>query len=220
MTFRAAEPPRAPALDDDLPALTVAVLEHEDAFDGVSIERAALAGQRASGVTFKSSRLADVQLAGSHLESLALTEVVVERCDLSNVEARRAGIRVASLAGCRMTGVAMTDATLRDVTIRNAQLDLASFAGSRLTRVTFENCVMRQGDVMDAELQSVRFHACDMTEFDLRGARLARCELRNCRLDGLRGADRLRGAAMPWSDIVAMAGFWAAELGIETLGDE
>jgi len=217
MTFRAAEAPRIPVLDDDLPVLELGALEHEDTFDGVRVEAAALAGLRASGVTFTSSRLVDVELGGSHLESLALTEVVVDRGDLSNVEARRAGIRVAALSGCRMTGIALTGATLRDVTIRNAQLNLASFAGARLTRVTFEDCVMRQTDVMDAELESVRFHACDMTEFDLRGATLSRCELRDCRLDGVRGADRLRGAAMPWSDIVAMAGIWAGELGIRTL---
>ena len=217
MPFRAAEPPRAPALDADLPALGVDALEHEDTFDGVRVEGSALAGQRASGVTFTSCRLTDVQLGGSHLESLALTEVVVERGDLSNVEARRAGIRVASISGSRMTGVALTQSTLLDVTIRGAQLNLASFAGSKLRRVTFEDCVMRQADVMDAELESVRFHGCDMTEFDLRGATLSRCELRDCRLDGVRGADRLRGAAMPWSDIVAMAGIWAGELGIQTL---
>jgi len=209
-----------PALDDDLPPLEVGALEHEDTLDGVRVEGAALAGQRASGVTFKACRLTEVQLAGSHLESFALTEVVVERGDLSNVEARRAGIRVALLSGCRMTGIALTGATLRDVTITDAQLDLASFAGARLTRVTFEHCVMRQTDVMDAELDSVRFHSCDMTEFDLRGAKLARCELRDCRLEGVRGADRLRGAAMPWSDIVAMAGIWAGELGIRTLDAE
>ncbi len=105
-------------------------------------------------------------------------------------------------------------------TIRSAQLDLASFAGARLTRVTFEDCVMRQTDVMDAELESVRFHSCDMTEFDLRGAKLARCELRDCRLEGVRGADGLRGAAMPWADIVGLAGVWAAELGIRTLDED
>jgi len=217
MTARAAEQPRIPRLDEDLPALDIDALEHEDTFDGVRLEGVRLAGARASGVTFKSSRLVDVQLGGAHLESFALTEVVVERGDLSNVEARRAGIRVATLSGCRMTGIALTQATLLDVTIRNAQLNLASFAGSKLRRVTFEDCVMRQADVMDAELESVRFHSCDMTEFDLRGATLARCELRDCRLDGVRGADRLRGAAMPWSDIVAMAGIWAGELGIQTL---
>jgi len=217
MTFRAAELPRVPVLDEDLPAFDVPALEHEDTFDGVRIERAALGHQRASGVTFNGSRLVDAQLSGSHLESLSLTEVVVERGDFSNAEARRAGIRTTSLSGCRMTGIALTDATLRDVTITNAQLSLASFAGSRLTRVTFEDCVMRQADVMDAELESVRFHGCDMTDFDLRGATLGRCELRDCRLDGVRGADRLRGAAMPWPDIVAMAGIWAGELGIQTL---
>ena len=55
----------------------------------------------------------------------------------------------------------------------------------------------------------VSFVDCDLTEADLSGARLAHCELRGCTLDGLRGAASLRGAAMPWADIVAAAGTFA-----------
>ena len=52
---------------------------------------------------------------------------------------------------------------------------------------------------------------------DLSGARMSRCELRNCTLEGLRGAEALRGAAMPWPDIVAAAGLFADALGIRVL---
>jgi hypothetical protein len=41
-----------------------------------------------------------------------------------------------------------------------------------------------------------------------------RVELRGCDLEGLKGAERLRGARMPWPDIVASAGTFAATLGI------
>jgi hypothetical protein len=33
----------------------------------------------------------------------------------------------------------------------------------------------------------------------------------------MQGVESLRGAAMEWSDIVGMAGVWAAALGIEVL---
>ena len=36
-------------------------------------------------------------------------------------------------------------------------------------------------------------------------------------LTGAHGIQRLRGSAMEWSDIVEMAGVWAAALGIEVL---
>ena len=39
-------------------------------------------------------------------------------------------------------------------------------------------------------------------------------------MDGLRGAESLRGAAMPWADIVAAAGLFAGALGVRVLDAE
>jgi uncharacterized protein YjbI with pentapeptide repeats len=66
----------------------------------------------------------------------------------------------------------------------------------------------------------VRFDDCDLSEIDLTGAAFADCEMRGCTLDGLRGADRLRGVAMAWEDIVASAGTFAAALGVRALDDD
>jgi uncharacterized protein YjbI with pentapeptide repeats len=60
---------------------------------------------------------------------------------------------------------------------------------------------------------------CDLTEADLTDARFSACEMRGCTLDGLRGAQRLRGVAMPWSDVLAAAGTFAAALGIDVRDD-
>jgi uncharacterized protein YjbI with pentapeptide repeats len=109
---------------------------------------------------------------------------------------------------------------LRDVSLEGCRIDLASFGGTRLQRVTFEECNLSQTDFLEAELDGVRFIGCDMIATDLRGAKLHRCELRSNRLDELRGVERLRGAAMPWVDIVGGAGLWAQALGISALEDE
>ena len=86
--------------------------------------------------------------------------------------------------------------------------------------MTFEDCLLRQSDAMGAELDGVRFQRCDMTEFDLRDATLTGCEIDGCRLEGLLGADRLRGTTMPWADIVGNAGLWAGELGIRVRDED
>ena len=54
----------------------------------------------------------------------------------------------------------------------------------------------------------------DLSGAALGQARLQRVELDGCRLDGLRSIADLRGATMPWSDIVGQAGTFAAALGI------
>ena len=63
----------------------------------------------------------------------------------------------------------------------------------------------------------MRFEGCDLSGADISGARLERCSMRRCTLEGLRGVDRLRGVAMPWDDILAAAGVFAGELGVQLL---
>jgi uncharacterized protein YjbI with pentapeptide repeats len=65
----------------------------------------------------------------------------------------------------------------------------------------------------------VRFEDCDLTEADLTGVRIDGCELRGCTLDGLAGVERLRGAAMPWADLVGNAALFATALGIRPLDE-
>jgi hypothetical protein len=54
---------------------------------------------------------------------------------------------------------------------------------------------------------------------DLSGVRLDGCELRRCTPDRVTGLDRLRGAAMPWSDVLSNAGAFATALGIRVLDE-
>ena len=119
-----------------------------------------------------------------------------------------------------MTGAQLTRSKLVDVVFRDCLLDLATFAGSTLERVLFAGCRLAQGDFREALWRDVRFDACDLTGADLTGLRIAGAELHGCTLDGLTGAERLRGAAMPWADIIGHAGVFATALGIRVLTDE
>ena len=81
----------------------------------------------------------------------------------------------------------------------------------------FDGCRLTQTDFRDALLRSVRFDHCDLTEADLHGLRIDRCELRGCTLDSLIAPERLRGAAMPWPDVLGNAGVLASASGIRVL---
>jgi uncharacterized protein YjbI with pentapeptide repeats len=111
----------------------------------------------------------------------------------------------------------LTEGRLRDVVLAESRVDLASFAACVLEQVVFEDCRLEGSSFQDARLRHVRFERCDLSEADLSGARFERSELRGCTLDGVRGAASLRGAAMPWDDLVAASGTLAAALGIKVL---
>jgi uncharacterized protein YjbI with pentapeptide repeats len=129
-------------------------------------------------------------------------------------------LRRVVVTGARLTGAQWTRGRIGDALFRDCRMDLATFAGSELERTTFSGCNLAQCDFEGAHLRSVRFEHCDLTEADLTGARLERCELRGCTLEGLRAVERLRGAAMPWADILGSAGVLAAALGIRVLDED
>ncbi len=109
---------------------------------------------------------------------------------------------------------------MRDVTFRDCRLDLASFRFSALQRVAFEGCVLREADFGETRCESVRFESRDLsaaTSFER--ATLRRSELRGCTLEGLQGVEGLRGVALEWADLVALAPAFADALGIRVLGD-
>ncbi len=217
---RPALAPQPPELPVQLDRRELSALSHDIVYAEIELANTELADQHANGVTLTADKLTTIDLSGSQLEQLRVTDSELKACNLANARAPRTTARRISIDSCRLTGIQLTEATLCDVTIRDSRVDLASFGFSRLTRVTFEDCALAQSDFLEAQLESVRFHRCDLTKADFRGARLRQCEFRRSELTDLEGIQSLRGAAMEWPDIVAMVGTWAAALGIGVLDPE
>jgi len=174
-------------------------------------------GALGPGASVEGARLVDAELSGARLRGLRLADVAIERGNLANTAAPELSVRRVAVAGARLTGAQWSAGTIADATFRDCRADLATFAGTTFDRVVFEDCLLAQADFRDALLRSVRFERCDLTEADLAGLRVDRVELRGCTLDGVAGIERLRGAAMPWADVVGHAGVLAAALGIRVL---
>ena len=79
---------------------------------------------------------------------------------------------------------------------------------------------MDECDFHGATLTDVLFERCELREATFSAVRLERVELRACDLTGIRGADGLRGARMPWNDVLENAPLFAWLAGIEILTDE
>jgi uncharacterized protein YjbI with pentapeptide repeats len=209
--------PEAPLIPDDLEVARIeaSAVESGDEWSRVRIEDAELAALAAPGLRFEAARLQRVDLGGSRLAHLALSDVELEGCNLANADVRGGSLWRGLVLRSRLTGLSWTEGLLREVVLRDCRIDLASFAATRLDQVVFERCLLMQADLQEAQLRAVRFVDCDLTEADLTDARFDTCEMRGCTLDGVRGAQRLRGVAMPWPDVLAAAGTFAAALGIE-----
>ena len=165
------------------------------------------------------ARLADVDASGTKVAGLRLVDVVVDRGNLANLVAPEPSLTRVVFTGTRLTGAQWTRGRIIDAVFRDCRIDLATFAGTTFERVMFDGCLLAQADFGGALLRSVGFDHCDLTEADLSEVRIDGCELRACTLDGIVGAERLRGAAMLWADVVGHAALLANALGIRVLED-
>lgn len=165
-------------------------------------------------------RLRDTAIDAERLREDGLRDVVLEDCDLANVRGVRVLVERATLRGCRMTGMQLAESTIRDTLLEGCRIDLAAFRMTRFERVVLRDCVLREADLVEAQLSSVVLERCDLTGADLSHATFARSQLHDCRCDGLIAAERLRGVAMPWPDVVALAPELAAAVGIAVLDEE
>ena len=66
-------------------------------------------------------------------------------------------------------------------------------------------------------MQSELFERCPLSGATLDAVTIERVELRGCDLEGSSGAASLRGARMPWADVVANSGTFAGALGIVSI---
>lgn len=137
--------------------------------------------------------------------------------DLSNRVLLREELHRCAFTACRMTGFQVPEGTLSDVRFTGCRVDLAALRFATLSRVVFDGCVLRELDLLGARLTDVRFEGSDLRLADFGQVRGTRVELDGCEVDGLRGTDGLRGALMPWADVVGLLGPLAADAGLVVL---
>lgn len=146
-----------------------------------------------------------------------LVDAVVADVDWANRPARGLIARRVDLRRCRLTGVELAEATLSDVTFHDCRLDLVGLRIAKLDRVVFRECRMAECDFYDASLTDVLFEDCELREATFSGVKLERVELRGCDLSSLRGVEALRGARVPWNDVLQDGPLFAAALGLEII---
>jgi uncharacterized protein YjbI with pentapeptide repeats len=146
-----------------------------------------------------------------------LVDAIVEHADWSNARASRLTLKRVELRLCRLTGIELGESALTDVVFADCRLDLAGLRFAKLERVVFRDCRLAEADLHAATLKDVRFERCELRQVRLDRLRIERVELAGCDLGGASGVEALRGARMPWDDVLANAPTFASALGIEIL---
>jgi len=149
-----------------------------------------------------------------------LVDAVVRDVDWAGKKGVGLSARRVEFLRCRLTGAELAESTIGDVTFDECRVDLVGLRHARLERVVFRDCRMGESDFSGASLKDVVFERCELREASFSSAQLQRVELRGCDLAAVRGGEALRGARMPWNDVLENAVLFASLAGIEILVDE
>jgi uncharacterized protein YjbI with pentapeptide repeats len=206
-------PARAPSADAGGPAAGTQVAE----LDGCALVDLSVELPEGELANWCELRAVRCGLSLADLGGGSFTDVVLERCDLANVHALQASWRRVELDDCRATGAMLGEADLRDVTFRRCRMDLANLRGARLRQVAFVECELTGADLQRATLTDVTFEDCTFGDADFGRAACQRVTFRGANLASVKGAAGLKGALVPWPEIVEMAGAMAGALGIGVL---
>ena len=218
---RGSEPVGAspPDLPEALEPASVAELAPDGFVEGARLERANASGRRLEGLRLQESRVVAADLDAAVLTGAHLRDVEVVDGSWANARADRSVLRRVRFERVRCTGAILAAARIEDAAFVDCRLDLVSLRSAELERVRFEGCRVDEADLLEASLESVVFADCSLVRVTWTGATLRRTELRGCDLSGAIDPARLRGARMPWPDVIRSAAELAAAAGIEVLED-
>ncbi len=150
------------------------------------------------------ARLVDVEacvfttcaLAGSRIAKLSVSDTVLERCDLANVDVTEAAFSRVEVIGSRLTGARFGSASLRHVLFADCVADISSFRFATGLALEFVDCGLQGADFSSADLRGATFRGCDLTGVDFSLAQAGGALFVNCTWGENVGVTSLVGATV------------------------
>lgn len=203
-----------PSLDDD-DDLSVEEAGFKGDFD---FESAHIDGGDYSGVTGEGSLVASlvssVDLSGSRLTPLNLSDVRFDGVNLSNTAILATTARRVDLLRCQAIGLQAGFAQAHDVYAEDCRFDYATLRFEQVKNaVVFRRCSFKE-TVLAGDLSNVVFDDCELAETEFEATRAVGCDLTESRLIGVRGLLTLRGARIDADQASSLASQIASEAGL------
>lgn len=155
-----------------------------------------------------------VDLSGSRLGPVRLTDTACEDVDLSNALVQQLTVRRVELLRCRAIGLQLSIDQASDLYVADCRLDFAAIHIDKVKGIAaFVGCSFRE-TVISGFLSGVVFLDCDFADTEFTTANAKGCDLRMSRLAGARGLLGLRGALITAEQAASVADQLAIEAGL------
>jgi uncharacterized protein YjbI with pentapeptide repeats len=189
-------------------------LENDGAYRAMHFKSLDLSSRRARTADFEGCRFVDTAFAGTEMHRAELTDVELDRCDLSNMRVRSSSAHRAVVSASRLTGAAWSECAFHDVVFDTCRADLAGFRFSAFRTVVFRDCTLLEANFQDADLRGARFERCDLTGAQFSNATMDGTRFADCTLAGIAGVTSLRGAIIRSRDAWGLVHSLAGAMGI------
>ena len=128
-----------------------------------------------------------VTLSDPNGHQLRLRDSLIENSDLANIDLTGGLLERVDITSSRLTGAAFTEVQLKSVLFRECKLDFAVMRMAKLQNCIFEKCNLTDADFYHADLSGNVFRGSDLSRADIAHAKLMGADIRDCRLDAIRG---------------------------------
>jgi uncharacterized protein YjbI with pentapeptide repeats len=191
----------------------------DETYDGIHVDGGAVADgvvkdMDAPHARFLECALTQVTIEGGSLRRARLNEVWMRDVRFVATDLAESEWLDVTVIGGVLAGAQAHGAHLRRVVVQGGKLDSVNLRSAGLTDVRFENCVLRGVDFAGAELTRVSFPGCRLSDVDLTGVTLTKVDLRGAELGITGDSGSLRGAVISTTQLLDLAPFLAAALGI------
>jgi uncharacterized protein YjbI with pentapeptide repeats len=206
---------RLPHLGDEQLA-EVRFLDDEDDLLGVVVVGDFMALE-CSDLALRESRLAGAAFTGSHLLRATFVDCVITDCDLSGAVLADCRFVRVEFQHCRLSGVQAQGSRFSDVAMIDCKIDGGNFRMTSWERGELQDSNLVDSDFYGARLPGSRIQGCDLSNVEFSKCDLAGSRLQRSRLEGIRGADFLRGVTISSDQIIpaALALFAAIDISVD-----
>ncbi|OBA05164.1 bTB/POZ domain-containing protein KCTD9 [Paenibacillus polymyxa] len=131
-------------------------------------------------MTFK-----NVTITESSLPESEWTDLIFDKCDLSNINFSGSFIHRVEFRNCKLLGTDFSRSRLQNVRFLDCLGDYSMFRFANFKQVGFEDCSLKSADFYHLTLQKAFFTRCNLDQAILSGSKLKGIDLSDCEFEGL-----------------------------------
>lgn len=210
-----------PTIPHELQVIDSLQVKIESGFDveGVQVEQQRLDSLEARAFTINESKIAHTQINSCKFYNTHITDVIVEKCDLTGMQFTGLSARRLKFEACRLSVVEMHESSFKDVTFKDCKFDLVNFRFGTFNSVAFVDCVLGEVDFSNSQIENLVFTRCELNNVDFTALKAKHLDLRSSTLNQINGLQSLKGAIISHAQLISLAPGLAASIGLQVESD-